>query len=472
MSFIFQNQVSLGCSSRNNVKLTLKKAVTFSSLSIIAMLLVGQVTMAQSEIQQEHSIQKAAFNFEQALAQVQSYQSQQGTWQAQQQMAEANLKQSHLWANPSLSIEQTGFQSDQEKELAIGISQPLDIFGQRKAAQNLAKVEISKIDLAEQRYKAELELIVKYFWSQVALLELEKSLVGEQLSVSQENLQASEKRYQAGSIAQVDVDRVRMSHLENQRLYQQVDLKLQVAKQQLVNLWGGGSSQFQLFQSPNQLWALAANVEPSQDAQNNLLERAFQLDALAQQANIQQLKAKARPQPTVTLGVNNTRSPEQRTDNQIRLGVEIPLNLFNRQQYGIKIAQAKQELSQRQQSFYRQQNQADIETLISELKGLHLQFKQLNDQQVPLAVQVQQKTLQGFRLGKFAVTDVQQATMQLQDVRLRKVELLKQAWQNSIELQSLRLGLEPEQIMAKDALMQLNQRAWQQSQTFPTQAGE
>lgn len=471
MSSIFSTRVSSTSHLESNVKITLKKVLTISSLSV-AMLLAGQVTMAQSEIQQERYIQKAAFTFDQALEQVQKYQSQQGVWQAQQQMAEANLKQSRLWANPSLSIEQTGFQSDQEKELAIGISQPLDIFGQRKAAQNLAKVEISKIDLAELRYQAELGLIVKYFWSQVALLELEKSLIAEQLSVSQENLLASEKRYQAGSIAQVDVDRVRMSHLENQRLYQQVDLKLQVAKQQLVNLWGGGSSQFQLFQSPNQLWALAANLEPSQDAQNNLLERSFQLDALAQQANIQQLKAKARPQPTVTLGVNNTRSPEQSTDNQIRLGVEIPLNLFNRQQYGIKIAQAKQELSQRQQSFYRQQNQVDIETLMSELKGLRLQFKQLNDQQVPLAIQVQQKTLQGFRLGKFAVTDVQQATMQLQDVRLRKVELLKQAWQNSIEIQSLRLGLEPEQIMAKDALMQLNQRAWQQSQTFPTQAGE
>lgn len=471
MSSIFSNRVSFTSHLESNVQITLKKVLTISSLSI-AMLLAGQVTMAQSDIQQERYIQKAAFTFEQALEQVQKYQSQQAVWQAQQQMAEANLKQSRLWANPSLSIEQTGFQSDQEKELAIGISQPLDIFGQRKAAQNLAKVEISKIDLAEQRYKAELDLIVKYFWSQVALLELEKSLIGEQLSVSQENLLASEKRYQAGSIAQVDVDRVRMSHLENQRLYQQVSLKLNVAKQQLVNLWGGGSSQFQLLQSPNQLWALAANIEPSQDSQNNLLERSFQLDSLAQQANIQQLKAKARPQPTVTLGMNNTRSPEQSTDNQIRLGVAIPLNLFNRQQYGIKIAQAKQELSQRQQSFYQKQNQIDIEALISELKGLQMQFKQLSDQQVPLAIQVQQKTLQGFRLGKFAVTDVQQATMQLQDVRLRKVELLKQAWQNSIEIQSLRLGLESEQIMAKDALMQLNQRAWQQSQTFPTQAGE
>ncbi|HCQ9870867.1 TolC family protein [Acinetobacter baumannii] len=471
MSSIFSNRVShpdlLGC----NVKITLKKVVTISSLSIV-MLLAGQMANAASDIQQGSYTQKAAFSFEQALARAQSYQTQQGVWQAQQQMAEAQLKQSRLWANPSLSIEQTGLQSDQEKELAIGISQPLDIFGQRKAAQHLAKVEMSKVDLAEQRYKAELELIVKYFWSQVALLELEKSLIAEQLSVSQENLSASEKRYQAGSIAQVDVDRVRMSHLENQRLYQQVDLKLQVAKQQLANLWGGDSNQIQLSQSSNQLWVLAADVDTGQDRQNNLLERSFQLDALAQQATIQQLKAKARSQPTVTLGVNNTRSPEQRTENQIRLGVEIPLNLFNRQQYGIKIAQAKQELSQRQQSFYRQQNQVDIETLMSELKGLHIQFKQLNDQQVPLAVQVQQKTLQGFRLGKFAVTDVQQATMQLQDVRLRKVELLKQAWQNSIEIQSLRLGLEPEQIMAKDALIQLNQRAWQQAQTFPTQAGE
>ncbi|MDO7506684.1 TolC family protein [Acinetobacter baumannii] len=471
MSSIFSNRVShpdlLGC----NVKITLKKVVTISSLSIV-MLLAGQMANAASDIQQGSYTQKAAFSFERALARAQSYQTQQGVWQAQQQMAEAQLKQSRLWANPSLSIEQTGLQSDQEKELAIGISQPLDIFGQRKAAQHLAKVEMSKVDLAEQRYKAELELIVKYFWSQVALLELEKSLIAEQLSVSQENLSASEKRYQAGSIAQVDVDRVRMSHLENQRLYQQVDLKLQVAKQQLANLWGGDSNQIQLSQSSNQLWVLAADVDTGQDRQNNLLERSFQLDALAQQATIQQLKAKARSQPTVTLGVNNTRSPEQRTENQIRLGVEIPLNLFNRQQYGIKIAQAKQELSQRQQSFYRQQNQVDIETLMSELKGLHIQFKQLNDQQVPLAVQVQQKTLQGFRLGKFAVTDVQQATMQLQDVRLRKVELLKQAWQNSIEIQSLRLGLEPEQIMAKDALMQLNQRAWQQAQTFPTQAGE
>ncbi|MFO1416655.1 MAG: TolC family protein [Acinetobacter sp.] len=411
-------------------------------------------------------------SFEQILAQIRAYQNQQSNWQIQQQMANAQLKQSGLWANPSLSIEQTGLQSNQDRELAIGISQPLDLFGQRRAAQKVAKLSASQIDLEQQRYNAELELIVQYAWSQVALFQLEKSLVAEQLQVSQENLDATMKRYQAGNIAQVDVERVRIAHLENQRIYQQADLQLRVAQQQLASFWGSDLNQFVIAPSVNELWSRATVVKTDRQDIENLFERGLQLETQRQQASIDQLKAKSRPQPIMSLGVNRTRSADQNTENQIRLGVEIPLNIFNSQKYGIQIAEAKQTLIQQQQRFYRQQNQLDIDVRLAELRGLQTQFKQLNDQQVPLAIQVQQKTLQGFRLGKFAVTDVQQATTQLQDVRLRKVQLLKQAWQLNVEVQSARMGLPVEQITAKDALMQLNQRVWQQSNAFPSQVGE
>ncbi len=411
-------------------------------------------------------------SFEQILAQIRAYQNQQSNWQIQQQMANAQLKQSGLWANPSLSIEQTGLQSNQDRELAIGISQPLDLFGQRRAAQKVAKLSASQIDLEQQRYNAELELIVQYAWSQVALLQLEKSLVAEQLQVSQENLDATMKRYQAGNIAQVDVERVRIAHLENQRIYQQADLQLRVAQQQLASFWGSDLNQFVIAPSVNELWSRATAIKTDRPDIENLFEKSLQRETQRQQANIDQLKAKSRPQPTMTLGVNRTRLADQNTENQIRLGVVIPLNIFNSQKYGIQIAEAKQTLIQQQQRFYRQQNQLDIDVRLAELRGLQTQFKQLNDQQVPLAIQVQQKTLQGFRLGKFAVTDVQQATMQLQDVRLRKVQLLKQAWQLNVEVQSARIGLAAEQITAKDALMQLNQRVWQQSNAFPSQVGE
>ena len=411
-------------------------------------------------------------SFEQILAQVRTYQNQQANWQTQQQMANVQLKQSALRVNPSISIEQTGLQSNQDQELAIGISQPLDLFGQRRAAQKVAKLSASQIDLEQQRYNAELELIVQYAWSQVALFQLEKSLVAEQLQVSQENLDATMKRYQAGSIAQVDVDRIGIAHLENQRIYQQADLQLQVAQKQLAILWGENRNTFVIEPSVNDLWEQALWIKPVAEQNQNVFERVLQLETQRQQAHIQQLKAQSRPQPTMTLGINRTRSADQNTENQIRLGVEIPLNIFNSQKYGIQIAEAKQTLIQQQQRFYRQKNQLDIDVRLAELRGLQTQFKQLNDQQVPLAIQVQQKTLQGFRLGKFAVTDVQQATTQLQDVRLRKVQLLKQAWQLNVEVQSARMGLPVEQITAKDALMQLNQRVWQQSNAFPSQVGE
>lgn len=424
------------------------------------------------DVNQPSTVVQGTSSFEQILAQVRAYQNQQASWQVQQQMANAQLKQSGLWTNPSISIEQTGLQSNQDQELAIGISQPLDLFGQRRAAQKVAQLSATQVDLEQQRYNAELDLIVQYAWSQVALFQLEKSLIAEQLQVSQQNLDATLKRYQAGSIAQVDVDRIRIAHLENQRIYQQADLQLRIAQQQLASFWGSDLNQFVIAPSVNELWAQANQIKPTVEHNQNLFERSLQLETQRQQANIDQLKAKSRPQPTMTFGVNRTRSADQNTENQIRLGVEIPLNIFNSQKYGVQIAEAKQTLIQQQQRFYRQQNQLDIDLRLAELKGLQAQFQQLNDQQIPLAVQVQQKTLQGFRLGKFAVTDVQQATAQLQDVRLRKVQLLKQAWQLSIDVQSARIGLAAEQITAKDALMQLNQRVWQQSNAFPSQVGE
>ena len=470
------NQRSYAFKKRTLRNHLLLSSLKWSILSIgLSVGVLAQAVSAESLLnvnQSPATVAQRNSNFEQILEQIRAYQANQSNWQTQQQMANVQLKQSALRVNPSISIEQTGLQSNQDQELAIGISQSLDLFGQRRAAQKVAQLSATQVDLEQQRYNAELELIVQYAWSQVALFQLEKTLIAEQLQVSQENLDATMKRYQAGNIAQVDVERVRIAHLENQRIYQQADLQLRVAQQLLASFWGSDLNQFVIAPSVNELWSRATVVKTDRQDIENLFERGLQLETQRQQANIDQLKAKSRPQPIMSLGVNRTRSADQNTENQIRLGVEIPLNIFNSQKYGIQIAEAKQTLIQQQQRFYRQQNQLDIDLRLAELRGLQTQFKQLNDQQVPLAIQVQQKTLQGFRLGKFAVTDVQQATTQLQDVRLRKVQLLKQAWQLNVEVQSARMGLPVEQITAKDALMQLNQRVWQQSNTFPSQVGE
>ena len=413
----------------------------------------------------------STLNLAQAISKAEQYQQTQGLWEAQQHIATANIKQTKLWINPELSITQTGFDSDQDRELEIGISQRLDVFGERKSAQKLAYIAQDQMSLKQKIYRAQLELAVKYLWSQLAIFELEKNIIREQLNVSEDNFNAIQKRYQAGSVAQVDVDRAKLSHAENVRLYRQADLQVQVATQQLSNVWRESDKNIRIGLSPQALWPSSTHKQVQQYLSENLMEKFRQLQVLESKATVDQLKASARPNPTVNVGVNRTKSLETSTENAFVVGVSIPLNIFNRQQYGVEIAQAKQDLLAKQQEFYLKQNALQVGTLLTELQGLEVQFNAVDQSQIPLATQVQRKTLMGFSAGKFAVTDVQQATLQLQDVRLRKVQLLKDGWQRAIEAESLSLGIEPSQVMAKDAIAQLNQSLWQDTQALPVVGG-
>lgn len=435
-------------------------AVLFSQSATAASLLdanQASTSMAQRNV-----------NFEQVLQDVKQHQAGIGVWQTQQSIAEANVKQARLWTNPSISIQQTDFRSGKDKELEFGLSQKLDVFGERRAAVKLADVQASQVGLNQELYDAQLELVVKYLWSQVVVLELEHDVVRAQLKTSQATLDATRLRLQAGSIAQVDLDRTLMAHIENQRLFQQTELALATAKRQLANLWGSTDNRFS---------AQASNVWPQQKdlqayVQNNLFERAIQLDIVRQKANIDYLKVSNRPNPTVNLGMVQSKSAETNsTDNKFRVGIDIPLNIFNRQQYSLRIANAKQDLLVKQQQFYKQQNLNAIQTLSAELAGLKQQFDLVNQRQIPLSETVQEKMLLGFKVGKYAITDVQQATMQLQEQRLNKVQLLKSAWQKQIEAESLALGIEPGVVSSSDALNQINQNLWKETSNLPAVVG-
>lgn len=408
---------------------------------------------------------------EQAVEQVSQYQASQQFWETQNRINQSNIQQSKLFKNPELSVEQTGFNSKDDKELAIGISQPLDIFGERKANQKLANIAQDKTELNQKIYQAKLQLVVKYLWSQLAIAELEKSIIKEQLRVSEDNLNAIQKRFSAGSLAEVDVNRARLSHAENMRLYRQADLQWQVVAHQLSNLWGVADKTISVNLTAQKLWPSAVHQQVQNYLANNYMEKYRILQVKESEMTVNVLKAKARPNPTVNAGVNQVRTANAESENQFVVGVSVPLHIFDRQQYGLQIAKAKQELLARQQDFYLKQNALQIGTLLTELQGLNVQFKEVDQTQIPLAVQVQSKTLQGFIAGKFALTDVQQATLQLQDVRLRKIQLLKDAWQKALEAESMSLGIAPSEVMSKDALAVINQNLWQDIQAMPVIGG-
>lgn len=395
--------------------------------------------------------------FQQVLTQVEQYQAQQGLWQARENIANAQQQQSRLWEDPSLSVQQTGFGSGEDRELEINLSQKLDLFGERHAAQQLAKLELSQVQLDRQLYQAQLQLALKYRWVQLAVLQQEQQLTRAQLKSSQALLDATRLRYLAGSISQLDLDRGLMAHIDNQLRDQQLQQSVQIAKRQLAHLWGENSNAAFDLKLENPLSSTKASIKQHQ--QNNLMNRSLQLQSQQQQAQQQYLRAQARPNPTLLVGMVHSQSANQNnTEQQLRVGVEIPLTLFNRQQYAQQIAQSKASYLDHRQQRYQQDSQRLLETALLALRNLDQQLSLVRDQQIPLSEGILQKTLQGFQAGKYAMSDVQQANLQLQQQRLQQAQLLKNVWQKALDAESLALGVEPSVVSAEDAIAQIQQR--------------
>ncbi|WP_171338898.1 TolC family protein, partial [Acinetobacter baumannii] len=169
---------------------SLSSSWVLKSLVVAVALSASVITTAASSNQnlaentQAQRVQNV-LTFDQVLDQVKQFQTQTGIWQAQQDIADSNIKQSQLWENPTVSVQQTGFNSGKDQELELGISQKLDIFGVRSAAKKLATVQQNQVELNQVLYEAQLKLAVKYLWSQVSILELQHEVAKAQLRTSQ-----------------------------------------------------------------------------------------------------------------------------------------------------------------------------------------------------------------------------------------------------------------------------------------------
>lgn len=413
----------------------------------------------------QYSYAENVTSFESALAKVQSYQTQDKPWQQVQQISELNIQQSRLWQNPSISLEQFGFGSGQEQEFNVGVSQPLDLFGQRKLNRVIANTSNQQIQLQQQLWKAQSQLIVKFAWSQFALAEVEQSVYSVLLKTSKANLDSAQKRYQAGSIALVDFERAQIEALEIQRLYEQAMLNKQAAGRQLSNLWGGETSSHLQLNKTAIPWPEQSLQTVQRYIAEGWLEKFYALNIQQSDHQIENLRIQARPNPTLNVGMRRSKTPNKSNDTTLAIGVAIPLNIFNRQQYAIPMVQQQQILLNQQQQLELKQQILDIANSMHQLKGLRSQFD-ATTAQVTLATKVQSRTLQGFQAGKLSITDVQQATTQLQNLRLGQLQILRQAWQTALAAEALSIGTSYEEISRSDAYTQLNKKAVEASQNL------
>ena len=401
---------------------------------------------------------------DEAIAQVDQYQQSEQVWAQRQNMSDLSIKHSSLWKNPTFSFSNEGFQSGKSRDTSFSISQPLDIFGQRKANQDIALLAGEQNQLQEKLWLAQSQLVVKYAWSQFVIAQFEADIQKTQLAISRETLESAKKRYQAGSIALVDYERAQIEAAENERVYQQTILNKEIAKRFLSNLWGETEADIQI-ERQQVYWPDQTERIVQSYLSAGYLEKLYALNLQQSQQKIRQLKVTARPNPNLNFGMTQSKSPGEQNNTVLLLGVDIPLNIFNRQQYQIPLVEQQRQLISQQQQRELKQQILDIANAFHQVKGLQLQMQSISEQR-KLAEQVQKRTQQGFQAGKLSITEIQQAGNQLQNIRLNQIQLLRQAWQTALSAEALSIGSSYEEISRSDAYTQLMKQAIEQSQSF------
>lgn len=474
MLFLFTSPSSQSRGQSRLSKLT--QAFLLGGLLLQAPLLVNAEPLVTTQADASATINRepqASLSLEQALALASQYQPLQSVWQGRQQIAEANLQQSRLWDNPEISYDQTGLRSRDEREISIGISQRLDVFGVRNARQKLASIALESEGIRQLAYQAQLKLAVTAAYWRVAQAEWLLKLEQDQVALSANGEQAAKRRLNAGRIAEVEYSRVLVAHQQVLTQLEAAQAGLKEARFQLTRLWGNSQPQFTATVSTlNNTggWPAIDAGQLKTAMQDSPQQRLLLQQQKQAEAALALAKAQARPQPTVSLGVNQTRTPalQSGVDNRLTLGVSVPIPLFNRNQGVIKATHALSHVSEAQQRYVLSQREQQIQAGLIRMASLSSQYQQLQQQQLPLAKSIQQKTLQGFEAGKFSVTEVQQATRDYQAIQFSQLQILSQAWQLSLQLNAISLGLAPEFDMNDANYLDNSQlQLWQDTQSMP-----
>jgi cobalt-zinc-cadmium efflux system outer membrane protein len=431
----------------------------FSKTQCLFLLLCGfapSVVYADADVKQQIAIQQAlpsapiveaqaALSIDDAQRLARSFDPTQSVFDKKRQIADANIEQSGLRANPELSVSFTGLKQPSPVSNAPSndrtalISQPLDLYGLRRAKVSLAQSKLRSETLLMANYTLQLRVAVMAAFNQVMLAEKQFQITTDQQQLEARMEQVAKKRFDAGKIAEVDLTRLHISQNQAANEQQKAKYVLDQSRQNLTRLWGNANPNFSHTQSTSSLSPLDANVLQQKLITNpaNQLSKALRSEADGQ---LLLAKKQANPIPTVNFGIRQTLVVGRR-DNQLVLGASIPIPLFSRNQGGIKAAVAAQELVRTKTDFTLQQRGYALDRLVAQYNNQAQRYQSIHDNQLPQMQTLQQKILIGFEAGKLSVLDLLQVKRDVLQLQLDAKSSLTEASSSKLQLEGLLAGL-------------------------------
>jgi len=330
-------------------------------------------------------------------------------------IGEASKIRASLSPNPVLDLEGTTGSltgSESKNRLSIGVSQEFLIGGKREKRLAVAESELAGFGSRVKDAERLLLLAIKTEFHDLFLAEGRLDLAHKSQELNNKLLQITQKLLEAGDIAELDVNLVKVEVARDEGRILEAERELVPARQRLLALMGAAPLENLKIASPPEAQPFAMNLAELKslaltcrpDLQTATSEKSKGEAAL--------VLAQAERLPNVTGGVAFSRDSEitsfpgvdeRSTDYLIDLKLSVPIPFFDRNQAAIKEAQARKSSATSRHLFVRQSVAREVEAaharVVTAEKSLSVYDKEI----FPQLMKNLQLVQEAYRLGEVGI---------------------------------------------------------------------
>jgi cobalt-zinc-cadmium efflux system outer membrane protein len=344
-------------------------------------------------------------------------------------IASGQRMQAGALPNPELSFEQDNsfgsgpYRGTRSAESTLQISQLFELFGKRDAriAAGQAALDASTI----QRKAVRLEVLSETAVAFIGVLGAQRriQILDEQVKAIDQLTPLLQRRVEAGASSVAETGRTQVASDLAKADRERVRATLASARRDLAVLMGDTSPKFSTvagrFESIGQPPSFAS-VIAAIDANPQLMKWT----AIYAQRNAELLLARLKPYPDVRLSAG-WRHYNGTGDDAVRLGVSIPIPLFDQNQGNILSAQENLAKVRAERTASRAALIVVAGRAYDSLQGALRELAILRDSAIPKAHDATRAIFEGYSQGRYSLLEVLDAQSSLAQAQLREQEALQ-----------------------------------------------
>ena len=335
--------------------------------------------------------------------------------------AKARLTQAELRSNPTLEVEHTSGRfvgSPGDRELGVGVSLPLDVYGQRKRRVDLAKAEITLKEAELVAKQRELSGQIFGTYSEALAAARELQVLEELLGLDTETARFVQIRVNEGETPPLELNllQTEIERLRSRRHLAEGNLQAAISK---LKFYAGVPFEEPLRLreeiSTASLPQLPTTIETSiaVGLRNRPEIRLAELDEQLAAAGLRLIRSQSKPDVTAysrythgRAGFDDPRGEFFQKDRSLTFGIAIGLPIFNRNQGSKAEAEITIRQAQERRVFAEQVIKNEIVTAFQRIEAAARALAILERAVLPRSKENIEKIRQVYQIGELKITDL------------------------------------------------------------------